>query len=101
MGIRFFAVSNLEEALSLRRKGITGDILILGPTPYRRAKELARYGISQTVYSSEYARDLSHAASDAGVSVRGGRMGAGYASVKTDPGQLSFALEKVHEYIFE
>ena len=70
MGIRFFAVSNLEEALSLRRKGITGDILILGPTPYRRAKELARYGISQTVYSSEYARDLSHAASDAGVSVR-------------------------------
>ena len=45
--------------------------------------------------------ELAALLTDAGVSVRGGRMGAGYASVKTDPGQLSFALEKVHEYIFE
>ena len=55
LGIRFFAVSNLEEALSLRRKGIKGNILILGPTPYRRAADLAG--------------DLSRAAVAAGVTV--------------------------------
>ena len=65
LGIRFFAVSNLEEALSLRRKGIKGNILILGPTPHRRAADLAGYGITQTVYSS----DLSRAAVAAGVTV--------------------------------
>ena len=69
LGIHFFAVSNLEEALSLRRKGVKGDILILGPTPYRRAADLAGYGITQTVYSSQYAGDLSRAAVAAGVKV--------------------------------
>ena len=69
LGIHFFAVSNLEEALSLRRKGISGDILILGPTPYRRAADLAANNITQTVYSSQYAGDLSRAAVAAGVKV--------------------------------
>ena len=52
LGVHFFAVSNLEEALSLRRKEIEGDILILGVTPCTRAADLAHYGITQAVYSS-------------------------------------------------
>lgn len=70
MGVNFFAVSNLEEALSLRRKEIGGDILILGVTPYSRASDLARNNITQAVYSSEYARKLSAEAVRAGVTIR-------------------------------
>lgn len=70
LGVHFFAVSNLEEALSLRRKEIEGDILILGVTPCTRAADLAHYGITQAVYSSEYARKLSDAAVKAGVTIR-------------------------------
>ena len=70
LGVHFFAVSNLEEALSLRRKEIEGDILILGVTPCTRAADLAHYGITQAVYSSEYARKLSDAAVRAGVTIR-------------------------------
>ncbi len=70
LGVHFFAVSNLEEALSLRRKEIEGNILILGVTPCTRAADLAHYGITQAVYSSEYARKLSDAAVKAGVTIR-------------------------------
>ena len=70
LGVHFFAVSNLEEALSLRRKEIEGDILILGVTPCTRAADLAHYGITQAVYSSEYARKLSDVAVRAGVTIR-------------------------------
>ena len=39
--------------------------------------------------------------SGCGVSVRGGRMGDGYAGVRVDPEQLTYALRKVHELMFE
>lgn len=58
-GVDFFAVSNLAEALSLRKAGITCDIIILGFTPPIKASELAALGITQTVFSTEYARQLS------------------------------------------
>lgn len=58
-GVDFFAVSNLEEALSLRRGGVTCDILVLGFTPVSCAGELCRGGISQTVFSGEYAAGLN------------------------------------------
>lgn len=45
--------------------------------------------------------ELAALLSDAGVSVRGGGMGAGYASVRVDPRQLIFALRTVHRYYFE
>ena len=70
LGIRFFAVSNLEEALSLRRHGIPGDILVLGPTPWKRAADLAAHDIIQTVHSAPYARSLSAEAALRGVQVR-------------------------------
>ena len=95
LGIRFFAVSNLEEALSLRRKGIKSDILILGPTPYRRAKELARNNISQAVFSSEYARDLSHAAADAGVNVRC------HLKLDTGMGRIGFVVRENQDPVNE
>ncbi|SDM94448.1 alanine racemase [Acetanaerobacterium elongatum] len=68
-GINWFGVSNIEEALSLREKGIDKDILIFGDTPYSLARVLAAQHITQTVYSAEYARQLSQAAQEQGVVV--------------------------------
>lgn len=60
LGVDFLAVSNLDEALELRRAAITEPILILGYTPANRCRDLSRYHISQAVYSLEYAKELSH-----------------------------------------
>lgn len=62
LGLRDFGVSNLEEALSLRENGVESDILILGVTPVSAVRKLSDYQITQTVYSLEYARQLSDAA---------------------------------------
>lgn len=58
-GVRFFAVSNLEEALSLRKGGITSDILVLGFTPTECSAILLENRITQTVFSLDYARELN------------------------------------------
>lgn len=61
-GVNRFAVSNIEEAIELRRAGITGEILILGFTPCHMADELAKYDLVQTILSADYARELSEKA---------------------------------------
>ena len=69
LGTDWFAVSNLEEALQLRRAGISQPILVLGFTPAEAAGTLAAQKITQCVYSTEYARALSAAAVEAGAPV--------------------------------
>ena len=69
LGADWFAVSNLEEALQLRRNGIEKPILILGYTPAQMACDLAANRISQSVFSLEYARELSDIAAKSGVDV--------------------------------
>ena len=69
LGADWFAVSNLEEALQLRRAGIETPVLVLGYTPADKAGTLSRENISQCVYSLEYARDLSRFAREVGVKV--------------------------------
>lgn len=59
LGASFFGVSNIDEALQLRRAGITLPILIFGYVPVRDASILADNNISQCVYSLEYARQLA------------------------------------------
>ncbi len=66
-GAAWFAVSSLAEARHLRRSGIKQPILILGMTRPECAGALAAEGITQAVYSLEYARALSQAA---GVAVK-------------------------------
>ncbi len=58
-GADMFAVSNIDEALELRRNGIVRPILILGYTPASYAKVLVENDIWQTVYSLAYAKELS------------------------------------------
>ncbi len=78
LGVDFLAVSNLDEALELRRASITEPILILGYTPANRCRDLSRQDISQAVYSLDYARELSACCAEHGVEVK--------AHIKLDTG---------------
>ncbi len=68
-GCRWFAVSNLEEAMQVRSANADCSILILGYTPAEYAAALAVNNISQAVFNSEYARRLSEKATESGVQV--------------------------------
>lgn len=57
-GIKYFAVSNLDEAIAVRKFAPDADILILGYTPPEYAHEIASYNIIQGVVSLEYAQEL-------------------------------------------
>lgn len=70
LGADWFAVSNLEEAMQLRRSGAKLPILILGYTPPCKAGELAENNIAQAIVGPEYAEQLSDEAIKAGVKVR-------------------------------
>ena len=59
LGIKWFAVSNIEEAKHLRDIGISGEILILGYTPPEYAKELIDYDIIQALTDESHAKELS------------------------------------------
>ncbi|GAA6515036.1 alanine racemase [Phocea massiliensis] len=61
-GVDWFGVSNIDEAVSLRRHGICHPTLIFGPTPVQMAGLLSRYNITQMIPSLEYARSLQEIA---------------------------------------
>lgn len=85
-GIRFFAVSNINEAMNLRHFGITGKILILGYTPPKLADLLIANQIIQTVHCLEYGKALDRAATQGKV----------MCHLKADTGmsRLGFVIEK-------
>lgn len=58
-GVDMFAVSNIDEAVGLRKAGIRGLILILGYTSPIYAEELYKYDLTQAIVSEEYALALS------------------------------------------
>ncbi len=70
LGADCLAVSNIEEALQLRKNRITLPILILGYSSPRCAKLLAEHRITQCVFSHEYGTELERAAADARVTVK-------------------------------
>lgn len=55
LGAEYLAVSNIEEAVQLRRGGIRGPILILVYTPPKHAEDLAKMGLRQEIHSLDYA----------------------------------------------
>lgn len=55
-----FCVSQFSEAMELRNAGITKPILILGYTDPRKAYELFKNNLTQTVFSTEYATRLNN-----------------------------------------
>ena len=66
LGADYLAVSNLEEAVQLRRSYIRLPILILGYTPAFYAEDMVDMGIRQEVHSIEYALQLAEALAGTG-----------------------------------
>ncbi len=88
-GVEWFAVSNLEEALQLRRMGLTQRILILSYTPPQEAARLAAHNITTAVVSMEHARALNEQAAEAGVTLT--------VHVKLDTGMTRVGLSDAEE----
>ena len=61
LGAEYLAVSNLEEAIQLRRGGVRAPMLILGYTPASFADTMVFMDITQEVHSLEYAKELDTA----------------------------------------
>lgn len=89
-GTEIFAVSNINEAIKLRKAGITKDILILGYTPKEYIETLLKYSITQTVYSLDYAKELSKIASKTNVLVK--------AHLKLDTGMNRLGFNPEQDY---
>lgn len=61
-GATMFAVATLSEAIELRKGGIKIPIIILGYTPLEQFEQVLEYDIEQTVFSFEYAKEISEIA---------------------------------------
>lgn len=61
-GVDFFAVSSIYEAIELRENGINEDIMVLGYTPEGHIIEAIKYDIILTIYSIEFAYQVSRIA---------------------------------------
>lgn len=83
-GFSRLAVSLLDEAIQLRRSGITAPILILSYTDPRRAAEIIEHRVTQTVYTW----DLIDALETAGR--RQGRHASVHIKLDTGMGRIGF-----------
>lgn len=83
-GASMLAVARAGEAVLLRQAGITVPILVLGYTPGEMFNELLEYGLTQTVFSLDYARLLDEAAA------RAGKKLTVHIKVDTGMGRLGF-----------
>ncbi len=69
IGADFLAVSNIEEAITVRKAGVKLPLLVLGYTHPSCALMLAQNRISQCVYSYEYGKALAKEAMSVGVKI--------------------------------
>lgn len=92
-GCTDFAVSNIDEAISLRKAGVKGQILILGYTPSKACGELIRYDITQTVYSEEIAHSFYGKGIKAHIAVDTGMNRIGFDS--SDPEKCAYTISSV------
>lgn len=61
LGVPLFAVATVDEAVQLRRDGVSEEILILGYTSPEEAERLYEYGLTQTLTDDFYAEELAAA----------------------------------------
>ena len=83
-GADFLAVSNIEEAIQLRKANIYLPILILGYTDPECASILSKYDLSQCVFSKEFGESLNKFATEQKVTVKT------HLKVDTGMGRIGF-----------
>ena len=91
LGGSFFAVSNVEEAIQLRKSGISKPIMVLGYSPLEITESLAEYNISQCVHSYEYGKALLDDAKAKNVKI------AIHIKIDTGMGRIGFPFRGVDE----
>ncbi len=69
-GAEAFAVSNINEAIKLRKHGIAKPILVMGFTPVEYINQMYAFNVTQAVYCKEYACILSQAASENNLNIK-------------------------------
>ena len=84
LGVDYFAVATLQEAIELRNENIKTPILILGYTPVCYAEKLVDNNITQTVYSYEYALELNNVLKQKGLKLKA------HLKLDTGMGRLGF-----------
>lgn len=83
-GMDYFIVATADEALELRKGGITDPVLVLGASPYEAADLYVRHGIRASATDFEMARAMSRAA------VRQGRKAFLHVKIDTGMGRIGF-----------
>lgn len=101
LGVKNYAVSNLDEAVDLRKRLGDGDemILILGYTDPSYAEVLCRYRLTQTVFSYDYALALSSNLTEdlpVHIKVDTGMNRLGFPATETGVVQVADALSLPH-----
>lgn len=91
LGIDYFAVSNIDEAIKLRENGINGDILILGYTPVEEAELLSKYDIIQAILGYEYALNLNKSLNEKGCTARV------HLAIDTGMNRIGFIQNEEHD----
>lgn len=91
LGGGYFAVSNAEEAIQLRKAGISKPIMVLGYSPLETTELLAEYKISQCVHSYEYGKALAEDAKQKNVKI------AIHIKIDTGMGRIGFPFRGYDE----
>ncbi len=92
-GASMLGVATLSEATPLRTGGITAPILVFGYLPQWQMREAVRQDITATLYSSESAQALSHAARALGKTVKV------HIKVDTGMGRLGIREEQLDDIV--
>jgi alanine racemase len=94
-GASYCGVASVNEAIQLRRAGITAPVLVLGYTPAWQAREALLNDISITLYDRDVARAFSRAAVELHSKARA------HVKVDTGMGRLGLLPQEVLEFVQE
>lgn len=86
-GVTRLAVSQLDEAIQLRRHGITAPILLLSDLEPERTETMLAYDVAQIVFTREFAEVLSKKA------VAAGKIAKIHIKLDTGMGRVGFRAE--------
>lgn len=96
IGIKMIGVANVEEGVSLRKRGIKAPILVLSGTILGEIEELLEYNLSTTVYSREVVLSLNKVAQERGTNANVHiKIDTGMGRLGIDPEEYPAFLQEI------